>query len=84
MCYTILEKWSFFNLCDMMTYMNSTKIQQEKKLEHLVEQKILEFFGDPDAGLELKKGFASMLKKRMQKPQKLTSNVEVAKRYGLR
>ena len=55
-----------------------------KELGHLVEQKILEFFGDPDSGLSLKKSFSTMLAKRMKKAQKLTPNSAVLKRYGLR
>jgi hypothetical protein len=59
-------------------------IQQNKKLGHLVEQKILEFFGDPDSGLILKKSFTSMLAKRMRKDAQLVSHKAVLKRYGIR
>jgi hypothetical protein len=58
--------------------------QQSKKLEHLVEQKILEFLGDPDSGLTLKKSFVTELKKRMRKTGKLTSNRDMAQMYGVR
>ena len=61
-----------------------TTAERNKKLGHLVEQKILEFFGDPDAGLELKKGFLVNLRKNMRKNQKLTSHADVLKKYGLR
>jgi hypothetical protein len=57
---------------------------KNKKLGNLVEQKILEFFGDPDAGLTLKKGFLTSLRKGMQKNQKLTSHADVLKKYGCR
>lgn len=61
-----------------------TTAQLNKKLENLVEQKILEFFGDPDAGLELKKSFAIKLQKRLKEKQKFTPLSMVAKKYGLR
>jgi len=54
-------------------------------VEQKVEQKLLEFFGDPDEGLELKKSFITELKKSMkEKNRKLTSHVDVLKMYGLR
>lgn len=65
-----------------------TTAQLNKKIENLVdqrvEQKILEFLGDPDEGLELKKSFVLKLRKSMRKKQKLTSHSEVLKKYGLR
>lgn len=61
-----------------------TTAERNKKLENLVEQKILEFLGDPDSGLELKKSFVAELRKRMSKSQKLTSHAAVLKKYGLR
>ena len=57
---------------------------ERKEIEHLVEQKILEFFGDPDAGLALKKPFLNNLRKKMQKKQRLTSHTAVLKKYGIR
>ena len=57
--------------------------EHEKKLENLVEHKILEFFGDPDSGLILKKAFLTMLNRRMRKNRKLTSNSTVLKKYGV-
>jgi len=59
-------------------------VEHNKKLENLVEQKILEFFGDPDSGLTLKKSFLTMLGKRMRKNQKFTSHTAVLKKYGFR
>ena len=61
-----------------------TTAQRNKKLGNLVEQKILEFFGDPDSGLELKKSFVDRLHKNMRTKQKLTSHSAVLKKYGLR
>lgn len=60
-----------------------TTAERNKKLENLIEQKILEFLGDPDSGLELKKGFLNNLRKNMRKTQKLTSHADVLKKYGL-
>lgn len=60
-----------------------TTAERNKELGNLVEQKILEFFGDPDFGLELKKPFISELKKRLKKKQKLFSHSAVLKKYGL-
>src|SRR3989338_1774180 len=61
-----------------------TTAEKNKKLGNLVEQKILEFFGDPDAGLDLKRSFVTELRKRMAKKQKLTSHAQVLRKYGLR
>jgi len=55
-----------------------------KQLENLVEQKMLEFFGDPDSGLTIKKSFLVMLKKRMRKVERTVSNTAVLKKYGIR
>ena len=57
---------------------------RNKKLENLVEQKILEFFGDPDKGFELKSEFVAKLKSRLKGKQKTFSLSAVAKKYGLR
>jgi len=61
-----------------------TTAQRDKKLENLIERKILEFLGDPDSGLELKKSFVTELRKRLKKKQKLTPLSEVVRKYGLR
>lgn len=62
--------------------------QLNKKIENLVdrrvEQKMLEFLGDPDAGLELKKSFITELKKRMKEKRKTVPLSVVLKKYGLR
>ena len=59
-------------------------ITDNKKLANLVEQKILEFLGDPDAGLQLNNTFLSTLRKNMQRKQKLISHSRVLKKYGFR
>ena len=62
-----------------------TTAEKNKQLGNLIEQKILEFFGDPDAGLELRTSHLRELKKRMaQKNRKLTPLSVVAKKYGVR
>lgn len=61
-----------------------TTAERNRNLGNLVEQKILEFFGDPDAGLELKKSFVKELQKRLRKRQKLIPHSDVVKKYGLR
>jgi len=37
-------------------------------LEHLIEQKMLEFFGDPDSGLVLRAEFREELQHRLKNP----------------
>ena len=61
-----------------------TTAEKNKKLGDLIEQKILEFFGDPDAGLELKPSFVRKLRKNMAKKQKLIPLSVVMKKYGFR
>ncbi len=58
--------------------------REHQKIGNLVEQKILEFFGDPDHGLNLKKGFVADIRKRLKKNQVLVSHSTVEKKYGLR
>jgi len=65
-----------------------TTAQLNKKIENLVdervEQKLLEFLGDPDEGLELKKSFVAELRKRMREKGKTVPLAAVMKKYGLR
>ncbi len=68
-------------MCITLIRMTST---QRKELGNIVEQKILEFFGDPDSGLTIKRRFLNTLRRNMQKSQKLISHADVLKRYGLR
>ena len=58
--------------------------KERKELGHLVEQKILDFFGDPDAGLDLKEPFAAELRKRLNQQQKLVPHSEIAAKHGVR
>lgn len=62
-----------------------TTAQLNKQIGDIVEQKLLEFFGDPDAGLGLRKSFVTELKKRMkEKNRKLVPMSAVMKKYGVR
>ncbi|MEK7144523.1 MAG: hypothetical protein AAB794_01535 [Patescibacteria group bacterium] len=61
-----------------------TTAQLNKQIGAIVEQKLLEFLGDPDEGLQLKRSFLLKLRKRMQGKQKYISHAEVMKKYGLR
>jgi hypothetical protein len=51
-------------------------------LEYLIEQKVLEILGDPDAGLELRDEFREELRNRLKNSSKRTSHEEVLKRFG--
>lgn len=44
-----------------------TTAQLNKEIGDIVEQKLLEFFGDPDAGFEVRKSFLASLQKEMKK-----------------
>ena len=61
-----------------------TTAQLNKQIGDIVEQKLLEFFGDPDEGLELKKSFVTELKKRMKTRGKTVPLSAVMKKYGVR
>jgi hypothetical protein len=50
-------------------------------LEYLIEEKLLELLGDPDAGLELSEEFKAKLEERLKKAQKRLSHEEVLKRF---
>ena len=58
--------------------------RERENISKLVEQKILEFFGDPDHGLQLKKSFVDDIRKRTKKKQVLINHSVVEKKYGLR
>ena len=53
----------------------------EEDLELLIERKILEILGDPDAGLELKTEFKRRLEQRLKDPASI-DQAEVASRFG--
>jgi len=46
--------------------MKTTKNLNINDLDNLIEQKVLEFLGDPDSGLELRSEFKQELKKRLK------------------
>jgi hypothetical protein len=52
-----------------------------KNIDSLIEQKMLEFFGDPDSGLEIKQDFLDKIKNRSQGEEKLVDHNEVLKQY---
>ncbi|MEK7068915.1 MAG: hypothetical protein AAB947_00870 [Patescibacteria group bacterium] len=60
-----------------------SKTVTDQDLEHRIEQKMIEMYGDPDDGLTLKKSFVAELWRRMARPQKFTPMAVVAKKYGL-
>ncbi|MDD5398289.1 MAG: hypothetical protein PHU70_04325 [Dehalococcoidia bacterium] len=50
-------------------------------LEHLIEQKMLEFFGDPDSGLVLRTGFKKELQLRLKNQRHKMTHQEVVNRF---
>jgi len=52
------------------------------ELELLIEQKILEFFGDPESGLEFKQEFREELERRLKTPARRIPHEEVVKIVG--
>ena len=61
-----------------------TTVELNKKIGAIVEQKIVEFFGDPDNKLVVNKSFLAMLKQRTVKKQKFISHTQLLKHYGFR
>ncbi len=53
----------------------------EEDLELLIERKILEILGDPDAGLELRTEFKRRLEQRLKDPA-TADQEEVERRFG--
>jgi len=53
----------------------------EEDLELLIERKILEILGDPDAGLELRTEFKRRLEQRLEDSATVDQE-EVARRFG--
>ena len=62
--------------------MARTKVMTVDDIEHIVEQKMLEIIGDPDAGLHLTNKFKAKLEQRLKKPSKRVSHEEVLKRFA--
>ena len=52
------------------------------ELENLIEQKILEVFGDPDTGLELREDFKEKLKNRLSADSIRISHREAVEKFG--
>jgi hypothetical protein len=61
--------------------MNKIQDMNIEDLEQLIEQKVLEFFGDPDSGLELKQQFKKELNRRLKNTSQQISHQEVSKRF---
>jgi hypothetical protein len=51
-------------------------------LEYLIEQKMLEFFGDPDSGLILRTEFRKELLRRVKNQHQKITHQEVLSRFG--
>ncbi len=51
-------------------------------LENMIETKILEILGDPDAGLELREEFKVKLRERLSRTPRVVSREEVLKELG--
>lgn len=51
-------------------------------LENMIETKILEILGDPDAGLDLKEEFKTKLRERQNRISRIVSHEEVLKDLG--
>jgi len=51
-------------------------------LENLIEQKVMELLGDPDAGLELRQDFKEELGRRLKNRGVTTSHQEVIKKFA--
>ncbi len=51
-------------------------------LENMIETKILEILGDPDAGLELREEFKAKLRQRQGRMSPTVSHEEVLKELG--
>lgn len=62
--------------------MAKVKYLSVDELELLIEQKILEFFGDPDSSLELKQEFKEELERRLKTPSGKILHEEVVKIVG--
>lgn len=62
--------------------MENIKDMTTGDLEQFIEQKLLEFLGDPDAGLPLREEFKKKLEQRLSKSPKRISHQEVLKNFG--
>ena len=62
--------------------MSKNKAIANDDLEHMIETKILEILGDPDAGLELREEFKAKLRERQNRVSLTVSHQEVLKELG--
>jgi hypothetical protein len=62
--------------------MPKIKDMSTEDLEHLIEQKLVEMLGDPDAGLPMRKEFEARLKERLGKSPVRIPHEEVLKRFA--
>lgn len=53
-----------------------------EELDQLIEHKVLEIIGDPEAGLHLKPAFRKKLESRLKKASPRTPHREVIKKFG--
>jgi len=65
-----------------MFKMSKIKDLRVDDLEHLIEQKMLEFFGDPDSGLILRTEFMEELQRRLKNQRHTITHQEVVNRFG--
>ena len=62
--------------------MSKSKAIAREDLENMIESKILEILGDPDAGLELKEEFKAKLRERLSRTTQVVSHEEVLQELG--
>jgi hypothetical protein len=62
--------------------MSTIKDLTVEDLENIIEQKVLELLGDPDAGLELRKEFKEELSRRLKNRGVTISHQEVIKKFA--
>lgn len=53
-----------------------------KKLDFLIEQKVLEILGDPDNGLDLRPDFKTIILRRLKTKSKRITHQDIIKRFG--
>ncbi len=63
--------------------MTTKTITKNTSIDFLIEQKILEFFNDPDSGLPLRSDFLRKIKERSRNAGKYISHQKVLQKYGL-
>ncbi len=53
-----------------------------ENLDQIIEHKVLEILGDPDAGLRLKPAFRKKLQQRLKNSSRRTPHREVVKKFA--